>query len=69
MELSRAVIQIVSDLRALDIPHPNWHGLSIWPILAWLPYVDKLLPALRRRNLREARNAVRHVDMAEGLRP
>ena len=34
--------------QAFKIPHPNWHTLSVWPILAWLPYVDTLLPALRR---------------------
>ena len=67
--LSRAVMQAATDLDALKIPHPNWHNLSVWPILAWLPYVDKLLPALRRQNLLEARDAINHVDMADGLKP
>ena len=48
LELTRAVSQAMSDLQAFKISHPNWHNLSVWPILAWLPYVDKLLPALRR---------------------
>ena len=69
IELGRAVIQTMRDLQALKIRHPNWHGLSIWPILAWLPYVDSLLPALRRRNIREARDVINHVDMADGLKP
>ena len=68
-KISRAVMQVSSDLDALDIPHPNWHGLSEMPILAWLGYVDKLPPALRRRNLSEARDAINHVDMARGLKP
>ena len=69
MELTRAVSQAMSDLQAFKIQHPNWHSLSVWPILAWLPYVDKLLPALRRQNLREACDAINHVDMAGGLKP
>ena len=68
LELSTAIIQAASDLDAL-LPHPNWHSLSIWPVLAWLPHVNKVLPALRRRNLREARDAINHVDMAGGLKP
>ena len=43
LELTRAVSQAMSDLQAFKIPHPNWHNLSVWPILAWLPYVDKLV--------------------------
>ena len=62
-------MQVSSDLDALEIPHPNWHGLNEMPILAWMGYADKLLPALRRRNLREARNAVNLVGMAQGLEP
>ena len=69
LELSTAIIQATSDLGALQIPHPNWHSLSVWPILAWLPYVNKLLPSLRRRNIREARDVINHVDMADGLKP
>ena len=69
LELTRAVSQAMSDLQAFKIPHPNWHNLSVWPILAWLPYVDKLLPALQRQNLREARDAINHVDMVDGLKP
>ena len=42
LELTRAVSQAMSDLQAFKIPHPNWHNLSVWPILAWLPYVDML---------------------------
>ena len=47
LDRTRAVSQAMSDRQAFKIPHPNWHTLSVWPILAWLPYVDTLLPALR----------------------
>ena len=40
LDLTRAVSQAMSDRQAFKIPHPNWHTLSVWPILAWLPYVD-----------------------------
>ena len=69
LELSVEISHAMSDLQALKIPHPNWHGLNEMPILAWLPYVNKVLPALRRQNLREARDAINHVDMAVGLKP
>ena len=39
-ELSRAVRQAARDLDSLKIPHPNWHNLSVTPVLAWLPYVE-----------------------------
>ena len=69
MKLSRIIVQMSTDLDAHRIPHPNWHGLDTIPILAWMGYVDKLLPALSCRNLREARDAINHVDMARGLKP
>ena len=46
LDRTRAVSQAMRDRQAFKIPHPNWHTLSVWPILAWLPYVDTLLPAL-----------------------
>ena len=69
VKLSRAIAQVAADLDAIQIPHPNWHNLDVMPILAWIGYVDKLLPALRRRNLREARTVIDHIDMARGLKP
>lgn len=67
--LARRTIQVARDLQALGIPHPNFHSLSVWPILAWLPFVDTLLPALRRNDMKAARDAVNRIDMAVGLRP
>ena len=69
MKLSRTIAQMSADLDAHQIPHPNWHSLDRMPILAWMGYVDRLLPTLRRRNLSEARDAINHVDMARGLKP
>ena len=48
LDRTRAVSQAMSARHAFTIPHPHWHTLSVWPILAWLPYVDTLVPALRR---------------------
>ena len=48
LDRTRAVSHAMSARHAFKIPHPNWHTLSVWPILAWLPYVDTLVPALQR---------------------
>lgn len=67
--LARRTVQVARDLQDLGIPHPNFHNLSVWPILAWLPFVDTLLPALRRNDMKAARDAVNRIDMPVGLRP
>ena len=48
LDRTRAVSHAMSARHAFTIPHPHWHTLSVWPILAWLPYVDTLVPACRR---------------------
>lgn len=69
IKLSRTIYQVTRDLQALDIPHPNFHNLDVMPFLAWLPFVDGLLPALRRNDMGDARSELGHVDMAVGLKP
>ena len=61
LDLTRAVSQAMSARQAFKIPHPNWHNLSVWPILAWLPYVDTLLPALRRPRRNSSGSARLHA--------
>ena len=69
VELCRAITKINGHLKALNIKHPNFHNLSAEPIGAWLLFVDILYSALERGDMREARTALKHIDVPLGLRP